>query len=124
MDGSKLPLKENRTIIAQKFLIAVAKRINSNEVIISYKDLINQEEVLRFLQCIKTGSKTLKYVDSNYWDIYMDGEFIPDFSAKDYKDQPVKLNIPTINKSLEIESIDTKKDPLKRQPVKKRQIMK
>ena len=108
MDASKLPLNKKRTIIAQKFIIAVAKRINSNEVIISYINLKDHEEVLRVLQKIDNGTKILQYADPEYWDIYSDGNYISDIDISLFKDVESKIKISTREKSLEIESFDNK----------------
>lgn len=102
MDMSKLPLNQKTTIIAQKFIIAVAKRINKDEAIISYVSLENHKEVLRILEHIGSGSQILKYVDPTYWKIYADGKYITDFTLSSFRDMEVKIKVTTYDKSLEI----------------------
>lgn len=102
MDVSKLPLNKKRTIIAQKFIIAVAERINENEVIISYINLKDHEEVLRFHEFTSTGSHLLTYVDPDYWKIYSDGDYMRDFDVTMFKNRKVKIEVTTYDRSLEI----------------------
>lgn len=108
MDLSKLPLNQKTTIIAQKFIIAIAKRTSNCEVIISYVNLENHEEVLRILQQINKGSQVLQYVDPEYWKIYADGNYVTDFDLSVFKDLEVKINVITMDKSLEIGSFYNK----------------
>lgn len=102
MDISKLPLNQNTTIIAQKFIIAIAKRINNDEVIISYINLEKHEEVLRLLERIETGVQILHYVAPRYWNIYADGKYISDFDLSLFQDLEVKIKVNTLDKSLNI----------------------
>lgn len=104
MDVNKLPLNQKRTIVAQKFIIAVAERVSDDDVIISYINLQNHTEVLQILQKIEDGAQTLKFFDEEYWDIYTDGNFInkPDISK--FKDLQVKIHVNAADKLLEIDS--------------------
>ncbi|WP_234572282.1 hypothetical protein [Rhodohalobacter sp. 614A] len=105
---SKLPLNQKTTVIAQRFIIAVANRINENEVIITYINLENHEEVLRIREDIGRGSQVLDYLDPRYWKIYADGNYITDFDLSIFQDMEVKIKVTTYDKSLEIVGFENK----------------
>lgn len=108
MDMSKLPLNQKTTVIAQRFIIAVANRINENEVIITYINLENHKEVLRIREDIGRGSQVLDYLDPEYWKIYADGNYITDFDLSIFQDMEVKIKVTTYDKSLEIVGFENK----------------
>lgn len=108
MDISKLPLNQKTTIVAQKFIIAIAERISNDEVIISYINLEKHEEVLRLLQRIETGAQLLRHLEPSYWNIYADGKYIADFDFSVFNDLEVKIKVNTLDKSLEILSFNNK----------------
>lgn len=108
MDISKLPLNQKTTIVAQKFIIAIAERISNDEVIISYINLEKHEVVLRLLQRIETGAQLLRYLEPGYWNIYSDGKYISDFDLSLFHDLEVKIKVNTLDKSLEILSFNNR----------------
>jgi len=105
MNANKLPLNQKKTIIAQKFIIAVAERINNNEVIISYINLHDHKEVLRIRQKIENGAQVIIYFDKDYWDLYKDGNFVAKTDLSMLKNSEFTINVNTSNKLLEIENI-------------------
>ena len=102
MDFRKLPLNQKTTIIAERFLIAVAKRANKSEAVVSYINLRSQKEVLRVKQQIDNDSQILEYIDSDYWDIYADGNYISNYDFSIFHDLEIKVKVNTRAKSLEI----------------------
>lgn len=124
---SKLPLNQKTTIVAQKFIIAVANRINKDEAIISYINLENHKEVLRIREHIGTGSQILKYLDPAYWKIYADGKYITDFHLSSFQDMEVKIKVTTYDKSLEIvgfvNQIPEKRNPIEGEEAKGKNVI-
>lgn len=104
MEVSHLPLNKKTTVIAEKFLLAVANRISKDEAVITYIDLKNRQEVLRILQKIKDNTQILQYVDSDYWKIFADGNRLSKYDFSLFKNVKTKIKANTANRSLEIAS--------------------
>lgn len=102
MDLSKLPLHQKTTIIARKYIIAIANRVSEDEAVLTYINLKNQKEVLRILQRIKTGAEILKFVDTDYWDIYAEGKHLVNHDFSGFRDLEVKIKVKTSAKAMEI----------------------
>lgn len=105
MDYSKLPINEKRTIRTEKHLAAVAKRVNEDEVIVSYVDLKSSAEILRIIYSIKSDTQILQFVEPKYWKIYSGGRYLSNFNFSGVENFEIIVNVETIDNSLEIKSI-------------------